>query len=119
LLRVTAIKKTTTLLKVTAIKKTIPAKAESFKKEFGATCVYTGVRLPKKASRKADARREANTLKKIVRGYVPGGTGARYLKKYTRYKRLPAGKRKSLKRSSGLRTGRTGVRLFIKTAYTR
>jgi len=56
LLRVTAIKKTITLLKVTAIKKIIPAKAESFKKEFGVTCVYTGARLLKKASRKANAR---------------------------------------------------------------
>jgi len=107
------------LLKVTAIKKTIFVKAESLKKEFGVTCVYTGVRLPKEVPRKADARREANAFKKVVRGYVPGGTGARYLKKYARYKRLPAGRRKNLKRSSGLRTKRTGARLFIKTAYTR
>jgi len=58
-------------------------------------------------------------FKKVVRDYVPGGTKIRYLKKYTRYKRLPVGKRKSLKKSSGLRTGRTRVRLFIKIIYTR
>jgi len=81
--------------------------------------VNTGARLPKKAPRKADARRKADTLKKVVQSYVSGGTGARYLKKYTRYKRLPVGRRKSLKRSSGLRTKRTGVRLFIKIIYTR
>jgi len=107
-----------TLLRVTAIKKIMPAKAESLKKEFGVTCVCTGARLPKKAPRKTNARREADAFKKVVRGYVPGGTGARYLKKYARYKRLLAGRRKSLKRSPGLRTGRTGVRLFKKTVYT-
>jgi len=66
LLRVTAIEKTTlprftadeknTLPRVTAIEKTMPAKAESLKEEFGATCVCTGARLPKEAPRKADAR---------------------------------------------------------------
>jgi len=97
----------------------MPAEAESLKKEFGVTCVCTGARLPKEVPRKADTRREADAFKKVVRGYVPGGTGARYLKKYARYKRLPAGKRKSLKRSPGLCTGRTGVRLPVKAAYTR
>jgi len=94
--------KTTILLKVTAIKKTMPAEAESFKKEFGVTCVYTGVRLPKKAPRKANARRNANTLKKVIRGYVSGGTGARYLKKYTRETRIPAVTRIYLKRLYGV-----------------
>jgi len=108
-----------TLPRVTAIKKTMPAEAESLREEFGATCVCTGARLPKEAPRKADARREADALKEVVRGYVPGGTGARHLKKYTRYKRLPAGRRKSLERSPGSRTGRTGARLPIKVAYTR
>jgi len=117
--RVTAIEKTTMLLRVTAIEKTMPAEAESLRKEFGATCVCTGARLPKETPRKANARREADTFKEVVRGYVPGGTGTRYLKKYTRYKRLPAGRRKSLKRNSGLRTERTGVRLFIKIIYIR
>jgi len=50
------IKKTIILLRVTAIEKIIPVKIESFKKKFGVTCVYTGVQLPKKISRKTNIR---------------------------------------------------------------
>jgi len=78
LLKVTAIKKITillrftaneknTLLKVTAIKKIIPVKAESLKKEFGATCVYTRARYLKKYIR--ETRMPAVTRIRLKRLY--------------------------------------------------
>jgi len=90
------------LLRITAIKKIMLAKAESFKKEFGVTCVYTGARLFKKAPRKTNARRNANTLKKIVRSYVSESTGTRYLKKYIRETRMPVVTRIRLKKLYGV-----------------
>jgi len=98
--RITADEKIT-LPRVTAIEKTMPAEAESLREEFGATCVCTGARLPKEAPREADARRNADALREVVRGHVSGGTGARHLEKHARetrmpaVTRMPAGRRKS------------------------
>jgi len=100
------------------LKRLCPLRPNRLKRSSGLrACVRGHGCLKKPRVRRMPA--EADTLKKVVRGYVPGGTGARHLKKYTRYKRLPAGRRKSLKRSSGLRTERTGVRLPVKAVYTR
>jgi len=96
----------------------MPVKVKTFKKKFEIT--YREVRRHnylKKISRKINTRRETNKFKKIVRSYVSKNTKIQYLKKYTRYKRLFAEKRKSLKRNSGLRTGRTGIQLFKKIIY--